>query len=98
MTTAAASNSTAAATSPVRMASSDVARAGWYTQVVQTSHGPAGTVATFDNVLTTDQKGNIAEAPIVAAAVKLGIDVYKPVGEGGRYDMIFEVGTRLVRV
>jgi PD-(D/E)XK nuclease superfamily protein len=49
-------------------------------------------------MLTTDQKGNIAEASIVAAAVKLGIDVYRPVGEGGRYDMIFEVDERLFRV
>jgi hypothetical protein len=52
----------------------------------------------LDNVLTTDQKGNIAEAAVVAAAIKLGIDVYKPVGEGGRYDMIFELDDRLVRV
>ena len=49
-------------------------------------------------MLTTDQKGNIAETAIVAAAIKLGIDVYRPVGEGGRYDMIFEVEDRLYRV
>ena len=49
-------------------------------------------------MLTTDQKGNIAESSIIAAAVKLGIDVYKPVGEGGRYDMIFEVESRLWRI
>jgi hypothetical protein len=49
-------------------------------------------------MLTTDQKGNVAEAAIVAAAVKLGIDVYRPVGEGGRYDMIFEIEDRLWRV
>ena len=49
-------------------------------------------------MLTSDQKGNIAEAAVIAAAVKLGIDVYKPVGEGGRYDMIFEVGGQLLRV
>jgi len=33
--------------------------------------------------LTTDQKGNIAEAAIALAATKLGIDVYWPLGEGG---------------
>jgi PD-(D/E)XK endonuclease len=49
-------------------------------------------------MLTTDQKGNIAETAIVAAAVKLGIDVYRPVGEGGRYDMIFEIADRLWRI
>ena len=49
-------------------------------------------------MLTSDQKGNIAEAAVVAAAIKLGIDVYRPVGEGGRYDMIFDLDDRLVRV
>ena len=48
-------------------------------------------------MLTTDQKGNIAENAIVLAAVKLGIDVYRPVGEGGRYDMIFEIASKLWR-
>jgi hypothetical protein len=69
-----------------------------YGASVCNGHGPAETVATLDNVLTTDQKGNIAEAAIVATAVKLGIDVYRPVGEGGRYDMIFEVDEHLIRV
>jgi len=49
-------------------------------------------------VLTSDQKGAVAETVIVHAAVKLGINVYRPVMEGGRYDMIFEVGTQLIRV
>ncbi len=47
--------------------------------------------------LTTDQKGAIAEASISAAAIKLGIGVYKPLFEGGRYDLIFDTGN-LVRV
>jgi PD-(D/E)XK nuclease superfamily protein len=49
-------------------------------------------------MLTTDQKGAIAESAIVHAAIKLGLDVYRPVVEGGRYDMIFDVGPRLLRV
>jgi hypothetical protein len=49
-------------------------------------------------MLTTDQKGNIAETAIVAAATKLGVDVYRPVGEGGRYDMVFEFRDRLWRI
>lgn len=49
-------------------------------------------------MLSTDQKGNIAEAAITLAAVKLGIDVYRPVGDGGRYDLIFVIDERLVRV
>ena len=48
--------------------------------------------------LTTDQKGAIAETAIVHAAVKLGIAVYRPVVEGGRYDLIFDLGRTLLRV
>jgi hypothetical protein len=49
-------------------------------------------------MLTTDQNGAIAETAIAHAAVKLGIDVYSPRREGGRYDFIFDVGSRLWRV
>jgi hypothetical protein len=49
-------------------------------------------------VLTTDQKGAIAESAIVHEAIKLGVDVYKPLSEGGRYDLIFDVGSALLRV
>lgn len=48
--------------------------------------------------LTTNQKGAIAEAAITKTAVELGVDVYRPAVEGGGYDLIFAVGTRLVRV
>jgi PD-(D/E)XK endonuclease len=48
-------------------------------------------------VLSTNRKGAIAETAIVAAATRLGIDVYRPVADGGRYDLIFDTG-RLVRV
>jgi hypothetical protein len=48
--------------------------------------------------MTTDQKGAIAELAIQLAATKLGIDVYLPVAEGGRYDMIFDVDAGLMRV
>jgi hypothetical protein len=49
-------------------------------------------------MLTTDQKGNVAETAITAAAVKLGVEVYRPIGEGQRYDLIFDVGERLLRI
>jgi PD-(D/E)XK nuclease superfamily protein len=49
-------------------------------------------------MLTSDQKGNIAELHIAAAAASFGIDVYRPVGEGGRCDMIFELDDELWRV
>ena len=48
--------------------------------------------------MTTDQKGAIAELAIQLAATKLGIEVYTPVAEGGRYDMIFDLDGDLVRV
>ena len=49
-------------------------------------------------MLTTDQKGAIAETAIAHAATKLGIEVYRPVAEGGRFDLIFLLGDELVRV
>ena len=49
-------------------------------------------------MLTTDQKGAIAETAIAHAAIKLGIDVYRPLFEGGRYDLIFDLGGVLTRV
>ena len=48
--------------------------------------------------LSTDQKGAIAELAIAKAAIELGIGVYRPVGEGDRYDLIFDFGDRLDRV
>ena len=48
--------------------------------------------------MTTDQKGAIAEGCIAASALKLGIDVYRPLAEGGRYDMIFDLDSKLWRV
>jgi hypothetical protein len=47
--------------------------------------------------LSTSQKGAIAEARIMAAAIELGIPVLKPLVEGLRYDLVLELGTRLVR-
>jgi hypothetical protein len=48
-------------------------------------------------MLTTNQKGAIAETRITAAAVELGIEVYRPMVEGGRYDLILDTGERLLR-
>jgi prevent-host-death family protein len=49
-------------------------------------------------VLTSNDKGNIAEAAIALEATKLGIDVLKPVAEHGRYDLAFDLGHRILRV
>lgn len=48
--------------------------------------------------LTTNRKGAIAETAIAHHATKLGIDVYRPYCEGGRYDLMFDAGGVLVRV
>ena len=43
-------------------------------------------------------KGAIAEAAIAAAAIELGIFVLRPLVEGRRYDLLFDVDHRLYRV
>ena len=47
---------------------------------------------------STDQKGAIAESAIVHAAIKLGIGVFRPLSDGERYDLILDLGSKLVRV
>jgi hypothetical protein len=48
-------------------------------------------------MLTTDQKGAIAESAIVHAAVTVGIGVSRPTAPE-RYDLIFDLRPKLVRV
>jgi hypothetical protein len=48
-------------------------------------------------MLTTNQRGAIAEAEIVAAALKLGIGVFSAVHDE-RYDLVFDVRPKLIRV
>jgi PD-(D/E)XK endonuclease len=48
-------------------------------------------------MLSTDQKGAIAETAIAAAALELGIGVSRPFGDE-RYDLIFDFHPPLVRV
>ncbi len=43
-------------------------------------------------------KGAIAEVEIEAAAIRLGVDVLRPVSQHARYDLAFEVRGRLWRV
>ena len=49
-------------------------------------------------MLSTDQKGCIAETAIIHHATKLGIEVFRAVNDGSRYDLIFDLGDELVRV
>jgi hypothetical protein len=48
-------------------------------------------------MLTSDQKGAVAEAAIAHAAIELGIGVARPFGDQ-RYDLIFDLHPRLLRV
>jgi len=47
---------------------------------------------------STDLKGAIAESAIVHAAIKLGLSVSKPLTDGDRYDLIFDLDPGLIRV
>ena len=49
------------------------------------------------SVLTTNQKGAVAETAVAKAAIELGIGVFRPYGDE-RYDLIFDLRPRLVRV
>ena len=49
------------------------------------------------SMLTTDQKGAIAEAAIVQAAIEAGLGVARPVVDE-RYDLIFDLGPLLLRI
>jgi hypothetical protein len=49
-------------------------------------------------VLKPSDKGAIAETAIAAAAVQLGVFVCRPLQEGRRYDLLFDVEHRLLRV
>jgi prevent-host-death family protein len=46
----------------------------------------------------TNVKGSVAELKIAAAAAELGVPVFQPMTEHGRYDMVFEIGGELHRV
>ncbi len=48
--------------------------------------------------LTTDQKGGIAELAIAWEAAELGIGVFKPLTDGERYDLIFDLRPQILRV
>src|SRR3954452_9842123 len=48
--------------------------------------------------MNPSQKGAVAETAILHEATKHGIVVYRPAVEGARADMIFELGSRLLRV
>jgi hypothetical protein len=48
--------------------------------------------------MNPSQWGAVAEAAIALEATKHGIDVLKPMFEGGRYDLVFDLHGRLLRI
>ena len=66
-------------------------------QGVQNGHGLADAVASLDNMLTTDQKGAVAELAIARQAAELGIGVWAAYTVE-RYDLIFDLRPELMRV
>ena len=48
--------------------------------------------------LTPSEKGGIAEMAIAAKAVLLGIPVLRPMTDGHRYDLAFDLGGTILRV
>ena len=49
-------------------------------------------------ITNPNQIGNIAEAAIVFRALRAGVEVLRPQGEHGRYDLAFDIGGRIHRV
>jgi hypothetical protein len=58
---------------------------------------PSGGLGILLAMLTTNQKGFIAESAIAFEAAKLGIGVYRPLTDE-RYDFVFDVRPKLLRV
>lgn len=48
--------------------------------------------------MTPDEKGSIAEAELAAAAIRHGAAVLRPLNDGLRYDLVFDLRPRLLRV
>jgi hypothetical protein len=49
-------------------------------------------------MLTTNQKGVIAETAVIHEAARLGIDVWVPLSGHGRSDLTLDDGSRLLRI
>ena len=53
---------------------------------------------TFSKPDDPNHKGNLAEAAVAFQAARLGIPAFRPLLEHGRYDLVLDVGSRLLRV
>src|ERR1700722_10432429 len=55
----------------------------------------SGGHANVRSMMTTNDKGNVAELEIATAAVRFGVPVFKPLTEHTRSDLVLEIGGRL---
>src|SRR4051794_2984280 len=72
-------------------------------RVVSASGDPKGKPvrARWEHVFVEDNpnvKGNVAEAAVALEATKLGLEVYRPLTEHGRADMVLGIGGQLFSV
>ena len=58
---------------------------------------PSGGLGTLLAVLTTNQKGLVAETAVIHECAMLGVPVAKPLDDQ-HYDLIFDLGAKLLRV
>jgi hypothetical protein len=58
---------------------------------------PSGPRDTLFTVLTTNQKGFVAETAVIHECAKLGVPVARPLDDQ-RYDLVFDLGVKLLRV
>jgi prevent-host-death family protein len=49
-------------------------------------------------MLSSNHKGAVAELEIAAAAMKLGVEVFRPLSDHSRADLVLDLGHRLLRV
>jgi prevent-host-death family protein len=52
----------------------------------------------FVHTESGNHKGAVAEAKIAAAAIELGVPVWRPLSEHGRADLVFDIGSRLLKI
>ena len=69
----------------------------WLSAALRRETGLSDRLSTILPMLTTDQKGVVAEMAIAHAALELGVGVSRPLGDQ-RYDLIFDFGAKLLRV
>jgi hypothetical protein len=48
--------------------------------------------------MTPGRRGAIAETAVALAALRAGFDVYRPIAEGGRFDLVLSRGQEVLRV